>query len=501
MASAFAEAAKGLAKGLSAVTDIFREVEEDVRRERLEKLWKAYGDYVIAAAGADVRRHRRLELWQRHEAARARQGSPPPSSPPSASPMPPRPRPRLRRSRQDRAQAAMATVARLAEANAMAPPASAADAVALYKEIADDDSGPIGAVARLRAAWVLADTAPRADLADLLEPLDRQAAPGARWRAKCWPMRLSRRRRQGRRWRNIAALAADPQAPDALREPRPRLGRLPGNGGGAANYGTVPPPAAAPAPGTPPGRACARRHAMSAIRRSLRRRLLLLLARLLVLARLRRHHRHDRRLVRLQRQEIQPARRAHLGDVGGRNRRSPMPPWPTRRSCCRAPYRNPEWPQPGGYPSNAMYHLDAPGPLRKIWDAGCRQGLRHRLAPDRAAGGRRRAASSRWMPKPMSVPSTPATAIRCGTSAWRPRTAPTCRPCGACWASPTPSSRPAAWAAASPMTTARSSSPPASAWSMPWTPRTGQRDLAPGSRHADRQRAGGQWRARLRLHP
>lgn len=36
------------------------------------------------------------------------------------------------------------------------------------------------------------------------------------------------------------------------------------------------------------------------------------------------------------------------------------------------PYRNPDWPQPGGYASNAMYHLDAPGRLRKIWeqDAG-----------------------------------------------------------------------------------------------------------------------------------
>jgi len=36
------------------------------------------------------------------------------------------------------------------------------------------------------------------------------------------------------------------------------------------------------------------------------------------------------------------------------------------------PYRNPEWPLPGGYASNAMYHLAAPGRLRKVWsqDAG-----------------------------------------------------------------------------------------------------------------------------------
>jgi outer membrane protein assembly factor BamB len=38
------------------------------------------------------------------------------------------------------------------------------------------------------------------------------------------------------------------------------------------------------------------------------------------------------------------------------------------------PYRNPEWPQPGGYASNAMYHLDAPGRLRKVWDEDAGKG-------------------------------------------------------------------------------------------------------------------------------
>lgn len=36
------------------------------------------------------------------------------------------------------------------------------------------------------------------------------------------------------------------------------------------------------------------------------------------------------------------------------------------------PYMNTEWPEPGGYASNAMYHLEAKGPLRVLWkqDAG-----------------------------------------------------------------------------------------------------------------------------------
>jgi outer membrane protein assembly factor BamB len=39
-----------------------------------------------------------------------------------------------------------------------------------------------------------------------------------------------------------------------------------------------------------------------------------------------------------------------------------------------APYHNTEWPQPGGFPSNAIYHLDAPGPLHEIWDADAGKG-------------------------------------------------------------------------------------------------------------------------------
>ena len=44
-------------------------------------------------------------------------------------------------------------------------------AIALYKEIAEEDKGAIGAVARLREAWAMADTASRADLENLLAPL------------------------------------------------------------------------------------------------------------------------------------------------------------------------------------------------------------------------------------------------------------------------------------------------------------------------------------------
>ena len=39
-----------------------------------------------------------------------------------------------------------------------------------------------------------------------------------------------------------------------------------------------------------------------------------------------------------------------------------------------APYRNSEWPLPGGYASNAMYHLSAPGRLREVWSVSAGKG-------------------------------------------------------------------------------------------------------------------------------
>src|ERR1051325_11727276 len=55
------------------------------------------------------------------------------------------------------------------------------------------------------------------------------------------------------------------------------------------------------------------------------------------------------------------------------------------------PYRNPEWPQPGGYASNAMYHLAAPGRLREIWseDAGKGNDIDSHLTSPPAIGGGR----------------------------------------------------------------------------------------------------------------
>ena len=49
------------------MSDIFREVEEDVRRERFEKLWKAYGIYAITALVLLFAGIAGWQVWERHE--------------------------------------------------------------------------------------------------------------------------------------------------------------------------------------------------------------------------------------------------------------------------------------------------------------------------------------------------------------------------------------------------------------------------------------------------
>ena len=57
------------------MSDIFREIQEDVRRERIEKLWKAYGVYAIAFLVLVFMGLGAWQLWQRHEKAEAEKAS------------------------------------------------------------------------------------------------------------------------------------------------------------------------------------------------------------------------------------------------------------------------------------------------------------------------------------------------------------------------------------------------------------------------------------------
>jgi hypothetical protein len=233
------------------VSDIFREVEEDVRKERLEKFWRGYGDYLIALLVLLILGIGGYELWQRYEdgqRAKASQGFT--AAEKLATPA--------------QAYAAYvalsktslpsgyATLTKLAEANTLPLQGKVEDAITLYTSIAQSDSGPVGAVARIRAAWLMADDKPRADLEKFLEPINGATSA---WREMAREILAYNDYRNGHLLAaeaNLDALATDPDSPDALRN-RVRAFSAFLHGGGAGNFGTVPPPAPAPAPGMPPG--------------------------------------------------------------------------------------------------------------------------------------------------------------------------------------------------------------------------------------------------------
>jgi len=163
------------------VADIFHEVDEEVRRERLQKLWDRYGIYLIALAVlvvAGIGAWRGYEYWEAKKAAAAGAAF---ESALSLS----------EEGKHAEAEAAFAKVAAeapagyriLARLRAAAELAQAkpADAVKAYDELAADNS--LGAtlqdLAAVRAGMLMVDSAPLSDLRRRLDPVSE---PGRAFR-------------------------------------------------------------------------------------------------------------------------------------------------------------------------------------------------------------------------------------------------------------------------------------------------------------------------------
>jgi hypothetical protein len=201
------------------VTDIFNEVDEEVRREQLKKLWERYGVYLIAVCVlivVGVGAWRGYEWWQGKQAAQSGAAFEQAVDLAQAG-------------KHQEAQAAFAkladdgtagyrVLARLREAAELASTDRAA-AVKAYDEIAaDKNAGPIIAdLATVRAGYLLVDTAPYSELLARLEPLtanDRTFRHTAReilalsaWKAGDMTA--------ARKWTDM--IMADPQTPAGVR--------------------------------------------------------------------------------------------------------------------------------------------------------------------------------------------------------------------------------------------------------------------------------------------
>ena len=163
------------------MADIFHEVDEEVRRERLQKLWDRYSIYIIALAVlivAAIGAWRGYEYWEAKKAAAAGAAFESALSLSEAG-------------KHAEAEAAFAKVAAeapagyrmLARLRAAAELAQTkpADAVKAYDELAADTS--LGAtlqdLAAVRAGMLMVDSAP---LSDMRRRLDSVAEPGRAFR-------------------------------------------------------------------------------------------------------------------------------------------------------------------------------------------------------------------------------------------------------------------------------------------------------------------------------
>jgi hypothetical protein len=200
------------------VSDIFNEVDEELRRERLRQVWERYGVYVIAVALIvilGVGGWRGYQWWQARQAAQA--GATFETAVTLAS-----------EGKYDEAEAAFGRIAdegtaysvlaRLRQAAEMAR-RDRAGAAKLYDNlVADSRIGPVMQdLARVRGGMILVDTATLEEMGQRLEPA---TAPGRVFRHSARELMAFAAWRAGnstatKRWYD--AILADPESPLGIR--------------------------------------------------------------------------------------------------------------------------------------------------------------------------------------------------------------------------------------------------------------------------------------------
>lgn len=201
------------------MSDIFNEVDEEIRREQLNKLWQRYGTYIIALCVlvvAGVGAWRGYEWWQAKQAAQAGAAFEQAVTLAEAG-------------KHQEAEAAFAKIAsdgtasyrvlaRLRDAAELARTDSKA-AVAAYDAIANDNTAGqvIQDLAAVRAGFLLVDTAPFSEIRTRLEPL---TAPDRAFRHSAREILALSAWKAGdmaaaRQWADM--IITDPQTPSGTR--------------------------------------------------------------------------------------------------------------------------------------------------------------------------------------------------------------------------------------------------------------------------------------------
>ena len=200
--------------GVVDLTDVFREVDEEVRREQLLKLWRRYSKYVIAAALIVVAVVLGFLGWQRWQEQRRVERA---NAYIAAGSLPP--------AQAVEAFGAMAgedgygILARLRRASLLAELGKKTEAIAAFNAVATDSNLPptYRSLALILDVQHALDQSNAGDLIKRLEPL---TAPDSPWRFEAMELTALAEIQAGNAKRARAlflALADDPAAPAGLR--------------------------------------------------------------------------------------------------------------------------------------------------------------------------------------------------------------------------------------------------------------------------------------------
>lgn len=229
------------------MSDIFREVEEEVRREQYEQLWKKYGDYVIAVAALLVIGVAGYQLWRYYDARQRAYASDEYQAAQSLldSNKPVDAAAAYARLSKD-APSGYAQISQMQAADALLAAGKKNEAVAVYKQIEGSGDPMLGAVARIRIGWAIVEEAPRLELETLLAPLTDATSP---WKTMAREILAYSDYHMGATKQALGAyeaLASDKDAPMGVRQRADAMATFL-KGGGDNDYGTLPKQAPAPA--------------------------------------------------------------------------------------------------------------------------------------------------------------------------------------------------------------------------------------------------------------
>jgi hypothetical protein len=201
------------------LSDIFQEIEEDVRRERYEHLWKLYGKYIIVLAVLIVVGVAGYQAWQRYDLAQ-RQGVSDrlqAASQVAAAGNYVRAETDFAAIAKD-APSGYSDLAKLRLAGVYLAEGKRDQSTALLRELTGVSDPILASAARMRLAWTLADASSKPEIVTLLQPLMGKDDP---WRFAASEVIAYIDLKDGARNQAISEyqqIAQDPSAPAVLRQ-------------------------------------------------------------------------------------------------------------------------------------------------------------------------------------------------------------------------------------------------------------------------------------------